>query len=1415
MLSERNGLIIDGDGSSSNLDIEIFLYDEFGGFVANNDDHGGGADGSTHNYDSYLDFGNLAEGNYVLRVGSWNLDSSEALADHNNSGGTGDYQVTLTGDVSVMSSSNSPLSIVGDESLEDGEINPLVTQTISADELGIDFGTDGPGDLDGVGPNGEIALSIDGGIWNPADMTLTFYQDGMSEVEGVLTPNGPATWTITMVNEAAEGEAPRYGYEFNQLTAVDHDVAGDGTQGSHNEEASWTVGMTIIDGDTASASIQVSIKDDGPSIVINQELINQSEGFSVSVTEDAFDIDATTPVPVASFFNGDYGTDGEGSISYELTLSLPAGETSVGSGLYTHDGNEIFLELDGDQIIGVQGGTTYFALFINDDGKLEFDQMQPIKHAGDSESLSLEGIGIEAVITDGDNDTDTTNFDLSPYSVSIEDSNPSAQDDSYLNTDNGDAFVVAEDGSLDIDLQDMLGNDLPGGDGGMEMDSFTQPAHGSLVQNGDGSFTYTPDENYNGEDSYTYTIIDADGDPSTATVTLNVTPVNDPPEAQDKFINVDQAREAFTMSEEVSDQETPDSGLTITIDTLPESGSLFYTDANGDQIEITGVTSLSQAEFDSLEYVVDQDGVVDPSVEFLLGTTDATGSIADWGTTNDGGMTYVSSLSTGTGTINAIVSGLNSDGTPAGIGFQNSPTTQHGVGIGMNGNVGDNQIQTNANGQGETLVLNFTDGADQAVSVTNVTIGFSGMGAYFNNGASQNAHVHWVAKDADGNIVAEGYENKPDSMAGDTGELNVDVADANGAALSFASLEVSVDGPDGSLGFGSATVKSIQVTKDAQDSFDYTVHDPEGLSDSATVYFDLDEFAGTSPFIVGSNADDIQGSEQAFEVPGPDVENDTSGEITGSGFDDIIAGDAGGVQQTESGSVQYIVEMDTSGSMDGSKLEDLQGAVKDMILDVYNQVDKTDSGLVDIQLQEFSDAVGQNASITFDKDAGTITVVNPVWVDAEHWWQEGHWETSNISFDFNADNDNDGIPDGLEENGGIFAWIDSLDADGNSTNYESALSGANGLVNSAYGENHVIFISDGLPNDRDGNTSVFDNGSDMAVSDIFGATEDKGWSLFTDETDTGNEVQALANSVDGIRVIGMTGSENITDVNGVVDAQGNIVNIHNTGDLMDAMDTTGDALMLGDSGSLSSVLGNLVETDLLPAGNDTINGNDGNDLIFGDVINTDGVAEDLADQGYDVSSINGLADGSGWEVFETLETELDGWERSDTIQYIQDNHEALAVESGREGGDDVITGGDGDDIIYGQEGNDTIDGGAGDDVIDGGTGIDTLVLMDDSYESLDFSNVSNMERIELADDGEAQTLSLTAQDVFAMSEGGSLEISGGNDGDQVSLDLSDGWTQSGDTYTANVDTGAGFVDVSISVTDVIVVTYDDQGNPVT
>ena len=96
---------------------------------------------------------------------------------------------------------------------------------------------------------------------------------------------------------------------------------------------------------------------------------------------------------------------------------------------------------------------------------------------------------------------------------------PVAQNDSFTGTEDTDIT-----GSV-------LGNDSdPDGDAlTVNTTPVSGPANGSVVLNADGTFTYTPNANFTGTDSFTYQAIDADGATATATVTLFVNPVNDSP----------------------------------------------------------------------------------------------------------------------------------------------------------------------------------------------------------------------------------------------------------------------------------------------------------------------------------------------------------------------------------------------------------------------------------------------------------------------------------------------------------------------------------------------------------------------------------------------------------------------------------------------------------------------------------------------------------------------------------------------------------------------------------------------------------------------------------------------------------------------------------------------------------------------
>src|SRR5919112_680356 len=88
----------------------------------------------------------------------------------------------------------------------------------------------------------------------------------------------------------------------------------------------------------------------------------------------------------------------------------------------------------------------------------------------------------------------------------------------------GDSYSVAEDGTLSVPAPGVLSNDSdPDGDT-MTAQLATGPSHGTLTLNSDGAFSYTPNADYNGVDSFTYKASDGTADSNVATATITVNP---------------------------------------------------------------------------------------------------------------------------------------------------------------------------------------------------------------------------------------------------------------------------------------------------------------------------------------------------------------------------------------------------------------------------------------------------------------------------------------------------------------------------------------------------------------------------------------------------------------------------------------------------------------------------------------------------------------------------------------------------------------------------------------------------------------------------------------------------------------------------------------------------------------------------
>ncbi len=140
-----------------------------------------------------------------------------------------------------------------------------------------------------------------------------------------------------------------------------------------------------------------------------------------------------------------------------------------------------------------------------------------------------------------DNRVDVGNFELTFMDISVDDGfgpvfdnvtsvvAQSINDNPTATNDNLGA--IDEEGALTITtLTELLANDSdPDTSMVLTLASFTQPANGTLVDNGDGTLIYIPDSNFSGTDSFDYTITDGDGGSATGKAFIIVSPVGDTP----------------------------------------------------------------------------------------------------------------------------------------------------------------------------------------------------------------------------------------------------------------------------------------------------------------------------------------------------------------------------------------------------------------------------------------------------------------------------------------------------------------------------------------------------------------------------------------------------------------------------------------------------------------------------------------------------------------------------------------------------------------------------------------------------------------------------------------------------------------------------------------------------------------------
>ncbi|HHG3371241.1 TPA: tandem-95 repeat protein, partial [Vibrio parahaemolyticus] len=406
--------------------------------------------------------------------------------------------------------------------------------------------------------------------------------EGDDKVVSLDTNNGPANGTVSVNPDGSVTYTPNDNYHgadsftyivtsggVSEYTTVNVDVTPE------NDAPVAKDDTTITDEDTP-VTIDVLPNDtdiDGDKLSIQSASVPETQG-KVEI------VDGKLVFTPAENFHGDAEityTITDGALTDQATVNVtvnavndtPVVESSIADQTlaedftpYTIDLNTAFSDVDnvdGELTFSVSGNSNIQVAIVN--GIATFT---PTADWNGSEALTFT-----ATDPSGESVSQTVNFTVAPVADSV-----------------ADSARVVEDTPTIIKV---LGNDtFEGDDKVVSLDTNNGPANGTVSVNPDGSVTYTPNDNYQGTDSFTY-IVTSGGVSESTTVSVDVTPVNDAPVAKDDTA--------------ITDEDTP-----VTIDVLPNDN-----DIDGDKLSIQ---SASVPEAQGKVEIVDGKLVFTPAENF-------------------------------------------------------------------------------------------------------------------------------------------------------------------------------------------------------------------------------------------------------------------------------------------------------------------------------------------------------------------------------------------------------------------------------------------------------------------------------------------------------------------------------------------------------------------------------------------------------------------------------------------------------------------------------------------------------------------------------------------------------------------------------------------------------------------------------
>ncbi|MCH8921558.1 MAG: tandem-95 repeat protein [Planctomycetes bacterium] len=393
----------------------------------------------------------------------------------------------------------------------------------------------------------------------------TIYRDGVAVGTGIYRPNAPeSNWLIGHMGNPADHRGSWLG-ALDDLRVYDRMLSAQEVQNMYVAVmGSGGPGVLLNDSDADGDELTATLVD------------NVQHG-----TLELSDNGTFTYTPEADFFGTDTFTyrASDGALQSELaTVTITV--LSVNDAPVADDDGGYELDEDGELAVDAESGVLVGDMDAEDDPLTSW-LVDDAQHG--SVSLAVDGsfnytpnadfFGEDTftyVANDGELDSQLATVTITVNPI---DDPPVAVDDEYAVDE--DVVLVAA-GGLAVTAND----EEPDGDA-LAVTLVDDTEHGALVLAADGTFVYTPGQNFNGNDSFTYFVNDGTTQSNVATATITVTPVNDPPVAVDDAFRVPTSGSLVVAADGgllTNDSDVEDDPLVAILVAGPAHGELLLAD---------------------------------------------------------------------------------------------------------------------------------------------------------------------------------------------------------------------------------------------------------------------------------------------------------------------------------------------------------------------------------------------------------------------------------------------------------------------------------------------------------------------------------------------------------------------------------------------------------------------------------------------------------------------------------------------------------------------------------------------------------------------------------------------------------------------------------------------------------------------